>query len=82
MANIDFQIEKPSSGLSVSGRVIMESTAPFGNVQVMLNGQSGGSYTNLERTHEIGRLLRVRSFASGYLYSLGKSGRVFFSHEC
>ena len=46
-ANIDFQIEKPSTGLSVSGRVIIESTAPFfGNVQVMLNGAPGGSYTN------------------------------------
>ena len=46
-ANIDFRIERPSTGLTVSGRVIVESAQPFGNVQVMLNGGPSGSFTNL-----------------------------------
>ena len=46
-ANIDFRIERPSSGLTVSGRVIVESAQPSGNVQVMLNGGPSGTFTNL-----------------------------------
>src|SRR4029450_12791714 len=40
VANIDFRIEKPSTGLSVSGRVITESNPSFGAIQVMLSGGS------------------------------------------
>src|SRR4030095_13364423 len=48
LANIDFRIEKPSTGLSVSGRVITESNPSFGGaIQVMLSGGSASGYTNL-----------------------------------
>jgi hypothetical protein len=45
--NIDFRIERPSTGLTVSGRVIMEANPSFGTVQVMMAGGSSGGYTNL-----------------------------------
>ena len=46
-AGIDFRIERPSSGLTVSGRVIHESNPSFGTVQVHLSGGASGSFTNL-----------------------------------
>jgi hypothetical protein len=43
--NIDFRIERPSSGLTISGRVIQEASS-LGQVQVSLSGQNNGSYVN------------------------------------
>ncbi len=76
-ANIDFQIEKPSTGLSVSGRVIMESTAPFGNVQVMLNGAPGGSYMNLNVPAKLDGSFEFVRLRPG-TYTLSVSPAAFF----
>ena len=47
VANIDFRIEKPSTGLTVSGRVITDSNPALGPLQVMLSGGNTTGYTNL-----------------------------------
>jgi len=47
VANIDFRIEKPSTGLTVSGRVITDSNPSLGPLQVMLSGGNTTGYTNL-----------------------------------
>ncbi|HET9942372.1 MAG TPA: carboxypeptidase-like regulatory domain-containing protein, partial [Terriglobia bacterium] len=44
-ANIDFRIERPSTGLTVSGRVISEASSAFG-IQINLTGNSNGSFSN------------------------------------
>src|SRR4030095_2168026 len=52
VANIDFQIEKSSIGLTVGGRVIRDG-GQSGTLQVTLNGNSNGGYENFNATMKL-----------------------------
>jgi hypothetical protein len=64
VANIDFRIERISTGLNVSGRLIVESSSSNTNLRVVLSGsEPGGSYTNLNAPLKLDgsfEFLRVR----------------------
>src|SRR5688572_13992274 len=62
-ANIDFRIERPSTGLTVSGRVISEANSPFGAIQIHLSGNSNGTFSNFNTPAKLDgsfEFLRVR----------------------
>jgi hypothetical protein len=73
VANIDFRIEKPSTGVTVSGRVITESNPSSGTIQVSLSGGGGsGGYTNLNVPVKLdGSFDFVRVRSGTYTISVG-----------